>query len=171
MASEVEFDDNNLPIAKIPIENFENVKKTEFKLDNPQEFEDLEQILKGFVEGDCWAVKVNEDILFNLYNDNMGSSEEMIQQQMMRDAITLDPKNTILWPTNQRYEDAKMMIFLNAYNPHTITIRYSSQDFKCNLSFHKALEGEDVDPEESENEEEDEAEQDERQEETEENDV
>ena len=49
-----------------------------------QQFQDL---LKQYIESDCWALQINDQYLFNNYLDHQRSIRENIEDQMIRDKI------------------------------------------------------------------------------------
>jgi hypothetical protein len=86
-----------------------------------QQFQDL---LKQYIESDCWALQINDQYLFNNYLDHQRSIRENVEDQMIRDKIIENPHSNMLVYLHRLHTDCEIKIYMFIDSSLVIRILY-----------------------------------------------
>jgi hypothetical protein len=75
------------------------------------EYTELLKLIQEYVGADCWAFVVNNEILFNSYNNDTKSFKEIINEKIIRDKI-IENAHSILVEINRREVNMKIEIYM-----------------------------------------------------------
>jgi len=97
---------NLLPICNIaqqPIETYRIIDK--------EEYNELCKLIEGYVSSDCWAIKINDEIIYNAYETNK-TYKEMLTEHAYRHQIMKNSHASILVHILRRAVNAKIEIYM-----------------------------------------------------------
>ena len=98
-----------------------------FYANDDASYESLRSILKEYLEGDCWALQVDSEYIFNSYLDNQRTLRENILEQILRSKIIEDPHSHLLVYLHRMGHDAEIRIHMFIDNSLIITIQYNAE--------------------------------------------
>lgn len=114
--------------------------KKEYFFSNTQSYQELQNMIKDYVGADCWAITVNDEIVFNSYLDNSKHIRRFIEEDVIRDKILEDPHGNLLVYIHRRKANARIRIYmLNIYS-WTINIDYVFNEKKFLISYSQSEE-------------------------------
>jgi hypothetical protein len=87
-------------------------------------YDNLCELISEIVDGDCWAVTVGDEILFNSYDPNI-SVKDNILNSIIRRAIIDNPHVTILCDINRKKLDTTIKIYMFGNDSWSLVIKYS----------------------------------------------
>lgn len=90
--------------------------------DNNEEYQMLNQILKGYISADCRALIIDGEVIFNSYA-NRTIKERLIEDGMRR-MITENPHRAILCHINRAERPAIIEIYMFGGESHKLVISY-----------------------------------------------
>ncbi len=96
----------------LPVCNIADRPATTYELENNDDYNDLIKQIENYVGADCWAVKVDDEIIFNSYNDATKIYKELITEDCIRGKIIESPHSSILVHINRRGVNAKFEIYM-----------------------------------------------------------
>ncbi len=128
---------NSLPKVNLPYDGFISKTMCFYSPDvNKESYETLENLIKGYVGSDCWAVVVDDEILFNNY-DRIGMRDKIINNQI-RDKIIENPHTNLLVNLLRNKKDSLIRIYLFGSQSWTLNIEYKNDYKVFELSFYKS---------------------------------
>ena len=98
----------------------------------------LTKLVSEFVGSDCWAVSVNDEVLFDSYNDHLKSYTKRILEDVVRNQVIEDPHHSIFVHFIRCAKDADMRIYMFRDRPWTMNINYRANCKVFRLSFSKS---------------------------------
>jgi hypothetical protein len=97
---------------------------------NGAEFWKLRELVKLYVSTDCWAFIVNDEILFNTYNNSSKTFTQIMNESLIRDKIVEDPY-IILGEINHRQVNTKTEMYMfGTERAYKIVINYIADSDK-----------------------------------------
>jgi hypothetical protein len=116
----------SIPVANIPIKSLMSQEETKFCSGNSRSYEELLTCIKNYVGADCWAVTVNDEIVFNSYprEDKPRSIKEEIENDMIRHAILKNPHSSVLVHIMRRRLPTTIKIHMFCINGYVLVINY-----------------------------------------------
>lgn len=96
----------------------------DFSLGPNGNYPKLLELIQDYVGADCWAFVVNNEILFNNYNDESKTFKQIIEEKIIRDKIIENP-HSVLVEVNRRNVNTVIEIYMFP-KPHSykLMIRY-----------------------------------------------
>jgi hypothetical protein len=88
------------------------------------EYESLCDLISDLVAADCWAVTINDEILFNSYNRDMPIKKH-IKEELIRDKIIKNPHTAILMHINRKQTNFIIKIYMFGQSCWCSSIVYS----------------------------------------------
>jgi len=117
----------------------EEFKKEYYTRDvDKNSYNELEILIKKLVGDDCWAITVDNQIVFDSYNDNSKSIRSFIEDDVIRDKILESPHAYLLVHVNRRKTNSKIRIYMNYLDTWTVNIEYIVSEEKYCISFSKS---------------------------------
>jgi hypothetical protein len=99
-------------------------------------YEELKTNIKNFlILEDCFALTIDDEIIFSFYPDNSKKIRTMIKQDILRNKILNHVENYLLRHIQIRHLDSRIRIYLYSSFPWTINIDYIALEDKFCLSF------------------------------------
>ena len=131
-----------LPQVDLPYEpDFQDIDKEYDTRDiNEESYQKLEKVIKYFLEGDCWALTVDNEVVFNSYKDNMKTIRSQIEAEMVRDKILESPHGYLLVFLHRRKTNAKIRIYMFYEYTWTVNIDYVVSEDKYYISYSQSKE-------------------------------
>lgn len=96
----------------------------DFSLGPDGDYSKLLKLIQDYVGADCWAFVVNDEILFNAYNDESKTFKQIIEEKIIRDKI-IENAHSVLVEVNRRNVNTVIEIYMFP-TPHSykLMIRY-----------------------------------------------
>jgi hypothetical protein len=116
------------------IEIVNDVKK-EYDGDDQSSYIEFQNMIKSFLEADCWAMTVNNEVIFNSYLDNSKLIRSFIEETLIRDKILKDPHSNLLVYLYRQKINAQIRIYMFYKNSWTINIDYNYLENKFYISY------------------------------------
>ena len=116
-----------VPIA-CPLTRFDDASVecgTIYHVKNTDEYADFLETLKEYVGGDCWAIKVNDEVLFDCYKDL--SLKEQLQASILRDKI-VDCPHLLFTDMFTKKKDSTIIIDMHSNVSLVVKITYRASD-------------------------------------------
>jgi hypothetical protein len=88
------------------------------------DYKKLTNIISEYIEADCFAVKLDNCILFNINDVNL-SPRDYIMEQMIRDKLIESPHRYLLSNMFRKNNDFILEIFMSRTTPWKLVVRYS----------------------------------------------
>jgi len=98
---------------------------TTYHANNTGEYAEFLEILKDYVNGDCWAIKVNDETLFDFYRDM--SVKEYIELSILHDKISACP-HILFVKMFEKKKDSTIMIDMYSNVSLVVKITYKAKD-------------------------------------------
>jgi hypothetical protein len=98
---------------------------TIYHVKNTDEYGEFLETLKEYVGGDCWAIKVNDEVLFDCYKDL--SHKEQLQVSILRDKI-VDCPHLLFTDMFTMKKDSTIMIDMYSNVSLVVKITYKAKD-------------------------------------------
>jgi len=113
-----------MSIASLPVVNNRANEYTRyFHLNNTEETSKLRFFIKMYVGSDCWAVTVNNKVVFESFSEK--SVRDKILDDTVRDAIIDNPHASLLCDIIRQKKNATIRIYMfGSYGPYTLNIKY-----------------------------------------------
>jgi hydroxymethylpyrimidine pyrophosphatase-like HAD family hydrolase len=105
------------------------VRKTKFTFD---ELYEVLRIIKEYIEGDCWAITINGEIIYNNY-DKTKKIKKLILQDMLRNYVSDKPR--LLFGLFEK--DKKIVIYMFGNDTWTVNIIFEKSKSTFELFFFK----------------------------------
>jgi len=137
----------NLPIVDLPFEHDD--MSNEYEMDfntflyyapnlDSESYEQLEKLIQTFVGADCWAVTVNNQVLFNSYYKK--NIRNYILDDMVRDRIIENPHANLLVYLFRRKVDTRIRLYMFGGHTWTVNIDFKAKQKVFQVSFSQSLE-------------------------------
>jgi hypothetical protein len=98
---------------------------TTYHVKNTDEYGDFLEVVKEYVGGDCWAIKVNDEVLFDCYKDL--SLKEQLQASILRDKM-VDCPHLLFTDMFIKKKDGTIIINMYSQNTMVVKITYKAAD-------------------------------------------
>jgi hypothetical protein len=105
------------------------LEQTRFKFD---EFDKLNKIIQEYLGGDCWAITINSEIIYNNY-DKTRNANKIITQDTLRNHIIDKP--LLLFGLFE--QDKKIVIYMFKKNTWSINIIFKKKENTFEVLFFK----------------------------------
>jgi hypothetical protein len=112
---------NSLPECTIPL----NTTLT-FRVENHDEYDALCKEVTDYLEGDCCAIVVNNEVLFNTYIPEP-CLRHRILDGCIRDSIRKYPHQSLLAHLNRAQTNGQIYIYMNCTYPFKISMHYTAE--------------------------------------------
>ena len=100
-------------MSMLPICGIIQLPLRSFDPNNDSEFENLLKLIRDYVSEDCWAFIINDEALFNTYNNESKTYTAILNEKMIRDKIVEDIYG-ILSEISYRNINTKIEIYMFA---------------------------------------------------------
>jgi hypothetical protein len=114
-----------VPVCNIPMSI--TAYQSSFRRRSEKDYEKLCSLISEYMSADCWAFVVNDEIIFNSYNENRSFSQKLTEKGFSNQ-ITHDPHSTILVEINRKDEDATIELYMSGSLPYKVIIKYMAED-------------------------------------------
>jgi GTP-sensing pleiotropic transcriptional regulator CodY len=88
-------------------------------------YKNLTDVISDYIEADCFAVRLNNNILFNTNVENM-APRDYIMEQMIRDKLIESPHSYLLCNMLRKNMDFTLEIFMFRFAPWKLVVKYDS---------------------------------------------
>ena len=112
-----------LPVCDIPRKLEED--QTVFSSNDKTDYNDLCNLIISYVGADCWAVAVNDEILFNLY-EQKPYKDELIENYI-REKLYTKP-STLLFNIMRKRQDAVIHIYMFSSSSYRVQIEWKEAE-------------------------------------------
>jgi len=104
--------------------------------DNKLQYSSFTYFIQHIISGDCWCVKVDDEILFNSYNFIEESFSQHLLNNLFRNELITDIHSSLFSKLINGTKDAKIMIYMYGSNTWYYKINYDSTNktFRIDLS-------------------------------------
>jgi hypothetical protein len=109
--------------------------KKEYDADDKSSYESLQNMIKSLINADCWAMTVNNEVIFDSFLDNSKSIRLFIEEDIIRDKIVEDPHGSLLVYLHRRKTNARIRIYMLYTNSWTMNIDYVYSEKKFYISY------------------------------------
>lgn len=134
---------SSLPNCSIPMPEAEFLKHFPadmlrvFHTNNKEEYPKLMETVTDFIGGDCWALTVNDETIFNSYEtyQKEGSFNENILSDIKHSAISEKPHHYLLCKVNNSLVDVDINIYMFGDDSYRLNIHYSAAEktYTCTM--------------------------------------
>lgn len=94
----------------------------------------LEDVVKEYIESDCHAVVMDEEVLFNGYREGELSHREKIIEYCIREQIMNNIHRHLFVPLLRQAKNFSIEIFMFKVNPWKIVVDFDKDTKKFNVS-------------------------------------
>ena len=97
----------SLPVKTTQISFFQldhDLSTSTIVIDDDLEYESLCKFVKEYVNADCRALTINDEIIFNSYNE-LTSFKDQIIEDILRDQIVKNPHRSLFCPVHRGKKD------------------------------------------------------------------
>lgn len=110
------------------ITNFDNDEQhlTKPYKASSDEYKVVLQTVKDYVGADCHAVVIDGEIVYNIYDDNLGYRQQ-IEEFVIREQIETDPHRHVFCPLFRQNKDFAVEIYLYKHDSMKLVIKYDHQ--------------------------------------------
>jgi hypothetical protein len=121
-----------------------------YKLDENHEFHDPDykfkpiydvnmytefyKMLKEHIEADCWAMTIDQEILWNTYNEDSMTYKQLLTENNIRTTVSKNPHN-LLCHIFRKDRPARIAIYMFESHSWGIIINYENKKFTVNISY------------------------------------
>ena len=95
-----------------------------YSLNDNLQYKELQEIISEHVEGDCWAVTVNDEILYSSYEPK--SKREQILDSLVRKEITENVHSSLFVELFRAKQDGKVVLYMFGIHATWFMIIYYS---------------------------------------------
>lgn len=116
-----------VPVER-PLARFDDAANdcgTIYHANNTDEYGEFLEVVKDYVGGDCWAIKVNDEVLFDCYKDL--SLKEQLQASILRDKI-VDCPHLLFTDMFTKKKDSMIVIDMHSNAALVVKITYRASD-------------------------------------------
>ena len=78
---------------------------------DPESYKQFIKEISSYINGDCWAIVVNDEIIYNAYDTSRSFRQKIIDRAILRDCRT-DIHGALLCEINRLSKDATIDIFM-----------------------------------------------------------
>ena len=90
-------------------------------------YSELTEAVKEYIEADCHAVVMDEEVVYNIYSTNNLSYRQRILEYTVRSQLMEDPHRHLFCPLLRQNKDFCIEIFMFQTNPWKIVIQFNCQ--------------------------------------------
>jgi hypothetical protein len=104
----------SLPVKTTQISFFEldhNLNTSTILIDDDLEYNSLCKFVKEYVNNDCRALTINDEVIFNSYNE-LTSFQGHILEDMLRDQIVKNPHRSLFCPVHRGKKESAIRIYM-----------------------------------------------------------
>jgi hypothetical protein len=107
-----------LPIktSQISLDCFEDIITSNYLINDDEDYNMLCSFIKNYVDADCRAITINDEIIYNSYNSSL-TYKEQILENMIRDQIVKQPHRNLLILLNRSEQNGIIRIYMKE-EPH-----------------------------------------------------
>ena len=98
-----------------------------YAYNDAEQYEEFQEEFLNYVTGDCHAITLNDEVLYNSYDDK--SVREQLQEDMIRDKI-MDRPHSLFVKLFRTDEKARVIVYLFGQNPWFVAIHYEPGSLK-----------------------------------------
>jgi hypothetical protein len=100
---------------------------------DPKSYKQLIKVISHYINGDCWGIVVNNEILYNAYDTSRSFRDKIIDQTILRDCRT-DIHQALLCEVSRLPKDATIDIFMYPKLRSPICMRVTYLEPNANVS-------------------------------------
>jgi hypothetical protein len=97
-----------------------------FDANDESSYQDLQNLMKGYIEADCWGLEVNQEVVFDHYRDSSRSLQQNILTQMIREQIIQNLHGSLLVYLHRAAVDSVIKIHMFQDKSLTVLISYNA---------------------------------------------
>jgi len=105
-----------------------------------QSYQQFQKIIQDFVGADCWALTVDDNIVFNSFPENENDIRTEITDDLIRDKIIENPHGSLLVHLIRRNRNARIRIYMFCSYSWTMNIDYKASHKVFQISFSQSQE-------------------------------
>lgn len=94
---------------------------------DPNSYQEFQELLKEYLGSDCWALEMNDQMLFNHYMDEQRNIRETILDNIIRENILENPHSNLLVYLHRLGQDSNIKIHMFQDRSLTVEIVYLFQ--------------------------------------------
>lgn len=98
-------------MSSLPICNIAQQPVETYLINDKDEYNELCRLIEGYVGADCWAIRVDDEVIYNAYETNK-TYKEMLTEDGYREQIIKNPHASILVHILRRAVNAKVEIYM-----------------------------------------------------------
>ena len=127
----------DLPHASLPrILHLEFQPQEIYRVLISEEYEAFLAILKEYLEGDCWALTVDKEVIFNAYRKLTVKQE--LESHILRDKF-VDCPHLLFTEMIDKEEDAHVVVYMHGKNTRWLDIRYNGWGNYFTVNYYRSL--------------------------------
>lgn len=92
------------------------------------------EFVEEILSGDCWAVKVNDEILFNYFNEHEKSYRDRILDDVIRQELIDDVHSSLFLQLFRRNKSADITIYMFGYETWAYKIEFCGDTVSFKIS-------------------------------------
>jgi hypothetical protein len=92
------------------------------------------EFIEEVLSGDCWAVKVNDEILFNYFNEHEKSYRDRILDDVIRQELIDDIDSSLFLQLFRKNKDVDIVIYMFGNETWGYKIKFCSESVSFNIS-------------------------------------
>jgi hypothetical protein len=104
----------SLPVKTTQISLFDfddSLSTSTFVIDDDEDYETLCKFVKAYVDADCRALTINDQVIFNSYN-NLSGFQGQILEDILRDQIIKSPHRSLFLPLHRTKKEGVIRIYM-----------------------------------------------------------
>ena len=117
----------------IRAESAEKAREKFYELDKDESYNEVLLNVSEFVNGDCHAIVLDGEIIYNIYNEEL-SYREKINEDIVRQKIADQPHRHLFCQVLRKNKDFTVEIFMFKENPWKLVIRFDLDNSQFHLS-------------------------------------
>jgi hypothetical protein len=98
----------------------------------PNSYKQLIKVISHYINGDCWGIVVNDEIIYNAYDTSRSFREKIIDSSILRDCRK-DIHGALLSEINRLSKDATIDIFMYPKLRSPICMRVTYLESNANI--------------------------------------
>ena len=130
---------NTLP----PVEYNEKHPSITYSVNDTSQYDEFLEEFTAYVSGDCHAITIDDEILYNSYDYNEKSVREIIQEKAIRGTIINDPHSIFVQLFIEK-RNSKVILYMFGNTPWFVCIYYNALLHTLTLEYYKSKKYEEV---------------------------
>jgi hypothetical protein len=125
-----------LPVITNIIKTFDDDMCKSYVYNIPNEYDDFIQLFKDMISSDCWALVVDEQIIFNSYQNK--SLRNKLLDKVVRNHI-IDNPHSLLCELFVNKKDAKIVVYMFGQNSWFMVTNFSYENNTFDVKYYDTV--------------------------------